>query len=620
MNPVGPEQKAKGGRFPFWARTASPSGPRPGEIFSVSMKPVSEIPALPSQPLRVAVEVAPAPSAWVEFQSLSGRAQQIVRDYADRRGIRGTQLRDYLAPPPPTEGLALPDVARVIARLQEVRRLQRRVVIFGDYDCDGITATAMLVKFFRECTPLQVRWELPNRHRDQYGLTLPKAEHLLKTHQPDLLIALDCGTNSAASHAFLQRHGVDTLVLDHHPLEGNVDRHVMLLNPKGSPTAATELRELCTAGLVLRFCESLASAWDCAGRWDREGAVALAGLGTLGDACGLTAYHRGLIKQSLALLNTPDFMSRHPGLAALAGGDDTGRLDQRQVQFQIIPQLNALGRLADAGPGVELLLTRDAAQARQLAAEAAGLNQLRKELQQRMVDSAFAQARAQLQEFPQRELLVLAQADWHHGIVGPAASRVVERFHRSALLLASDGSGRWRGSGRAQPEHDLGALVIRLKAEGRLASGGGHAAAVGVTMTSAHLQSLQNAASNLTLPRRAPAGATTEILGDFGRLPASEWHRIFGLLEPFGPGNPQPLLTARGAHLQSAPTPLRCRDGRIWATRGDFVTYNGQRLTVLARDPAESPARWQRNRDYDFELELGVRCFEGRTYYNWFVR
>jgi single-stranded-DNA-specific exonuclease len=566
------------------------------------------------------VQESTTPPAFEEFHGLSPRAQQFVREYAGRRGITSAQLGEYLAPQPDDGGLPLPETAWAVARLEQALRLNQTVVIYGDYDCDGITATTLLTRFLRDCGSTQIHWELPNRHKDQYGLTPPKAAQLLEARRPDLLIALNCGTNAHDSLLFLKRNDVDTLVIDHHPLEGNGCPAGVLLNPKNQATASEELRDLCTAGLTLRFCETLAKAWQCQERWDRDGAVALAGLGTLGDACRLTLANRALIKQSLALLNDPAFMARNLGLSALLRGQGSGRFDQRSAQFHLIPRLNALGRLASAELGVELLLTQDASVAAQIAAQAAGMNSLRQELQQRLVDSACAQARAQLNRQPALELLVLSHPEWHHGVVGPAASRVVEAFGRSALLLAIDSEGRWRGSGRAHQDHNLGELVRVLKSAGLLTSGGGHAAAVGVTLSATQLPRLHHAVSQLSMPKIPKAEAATEILGDSGRLTPGEWSRVFRLLEPFGPGNPQPLLTASGCRLQSSPVPLRLKNGRVWAARGEFISSSGQRLTVLARDPAKAESAWLRHKSYDFLLELSIRVVQGTTYHSWIMR
>lgn len=546
--------------------------------------------------------------------------REIVCHYAIRRGIAGHQLEEFLNPQLDFRKLELPNLDLASARLAHAIRKNEQVVIFGDYDADGITATSILVRFFNECTSLRPKWILPNRQSDCYGLGLERAKSILTIEKPQLLVTLDCGTNSAEATSFLRAHGIDTLVVDHHPPQQDLATGALaVINPKLHGPCSGEATDLCAAGLTLMLCYHLAQVLGAQDRWDQEAAIIMAGLGTLGDACVMTHLNRVLVKSAMHLINTSGAVARSPGLRALLPDAGAFRVHQRVLEFDLIPKLNALGRLSLADPGVELLTTEDAALARQLAAKAAGINSLRQQLQQRVVESAAAQAGAKLSEHPETKILILSDPAWHHGVVGPAASRTVERFGRSAILIGLDGAGMWRGSGRSYGRDDLGTFVTQLRRAGFLAGGGGHAGAVGVMATGSQLARLHKVSPEFTIPQTGSFEAETEVIAEVDLLEPSEWRQVLELLEPFGRRNPLPLLTAQRCLMETTAEPLRCRDGTTWAAKAELRTRRGRTLSVLWRDHVRASHEWKPGRRYDLELELSWRPTNGRIYYNWAV-
>src|ERR1035441_4431854 len=219
------------------------------------------------------------------INSLSPSGRRIVADYAGRRGIAPVQLDDFLNPKLALDRCILPDAEKVLARLNRAAASRERVLIFGDYDCDGLTAVAIMLRFLGEARSLTPDWSLPNRQTDHYGLDVDKAKTLFARFRPSLLICLDCGTNSAAAEAFawLKKQGVNTIVVDHHPPSEDMSTDaVATVNPKAHLALETsDLGDLCAAGLALVLCNYLAHAWHCADRWDCSAATVLAGLGTL---------------------------------------------------------------------------------------------------------------------------------------------------------------------------------------------------------------------------------------------------------------------------------------------------------------------------------------------------
>ena len=280
------------------------------------------------------------------INSLSPSGRRIVADYAGRRGIAPVQLDDFLNPKLALDRCILPDAEKVLARLNRAAASRERVLIFGDYDCDGLTAVAIMLRFLGEARSLTPDWSLPNRQTDHYGLDVDKAKTLFARFRPSLLICLDCGTNSAAAEAFawLKKQGVNTIVVDHHPPSEDMSTDaVATVNPKAHLALETsDLGDLCAAGLALVLCNYLAHAWHCADRWDCSAATVLAGLGTLADAVPMSAVNRSIAKNAISLINVPVVLNWITGLAALVPADGR-RITQRQLQFEIIPAINALG-------------------------------------------------------------------------------------------------------------------------------------------------------------------------------------------------------------------------------------------------------------------------------------
>ncbi len=551
---------------------------------------------------------------------LSSAAKSVVLRYAQRRRITTNELTTFLNPPLRLFQHPLPDAGKAEHRLRAAIEAKENVVIFGDYDADGITSTAILLRFLHSCTPFRPFWKLPNRKTDQYGLDVAMARKIVAEHRPTLLICLDNGTNSAEAVTWLRQQGADTIVVDHHLVTNLAVDAVALINPKAHPTAASgDLAELCAAGLTLLWCAFMAQAWDGAARWDIATATLLAGVGTLADAVAMSPTNRMIAKNSIKLLNTRAALGRCVGLEALVPADGQ-RVTQRRVQFDIVPPLNALGRLDSADPGVTLLLTDDREEAQKIADHCRKHNEARKAIQQTIVAQAVEQGRELLLGCPTVPVLILAQANWLPGVVGPAASRVAEQLERSTILLGLDGQLKhWKGSGRAHTADDLGAWLAKVKEKGCIERGGGHAAAVGVAVMTEQIGQLRVMAGCLAVPQVEDHEPQYEILGEFGELRPEEWLQVLEVLEPCGRGNPFPLILASHARLTAEPSELRLKDtGQAWAWKGEFAVGN-QTLSAVWRDLDKESQLWKKGDVYDLELELSAKRINGKNYYNWSV-
>jgi single-stranded-DNA-specific exonuclease len=458
-------------------------------------------------------------------------------------------------------------------------------------------------------------WALPNRQVDYYGLHLEKAQSLRQLYQPTLLICLDCGTNSHEAIGWLKQQGVDVLVADHHPMEDENNPALALVNPKAH---GQDTNALCAAGLALVLCHALTQAWNAGTKWDRDTAILLAGIGTLADSVRLNPVNRAITKTAIALMNDASKVAQIPGLAALFANGPS-KLNQRQLQFDLIPALNAPGRLGSAEPVVTLLTTTDSNQARSIARHCREQNERRKEIQREMVRQATALAEAVVNSHPDAAVLVLAGCNWHHGVAGPAASQIAETYQHSVILVAPHGEQVWKGSGRSANGDHLGHWIRAAKALGLVERGGGHAAAVGLAITSAQLVALQTAGLCLPMPT-ADREALQEVIGQIDQLQSEEWATVTELLAPFGQCNPFPVLWAPGASLQGEPVTMQLKtNGQPWAIRAEFKMDSGRRFNALWRNVNAATTQWAPGARCDLALELSTQARAGKTYYNWSV-
>ena len=404
-----------------------------------------------------------------------------------------------------------------------------RVAVIGDYDVDGITATALLLGVF-QAVGIAAHGILPNRHAGGYG---PQPQHMQQAEELGcrLVVTADCGIRAYEALAEARRRGLPVIVTDHHlPGEQRLDA-AAVVNPRQAG-CSYPFRELAGVGLAMKLGAALLERFGRPVPWTSLCRIAC--LGTIADAAPLVGENRVLASRGLAALAaTPSV-----GLQALLAEAEVGRpVSAHDVGFRLGPRLNAAGRLGAADPPLELLLTRDPQRAAALAAELGRNNNERRELEKRVVEESAAR-------YADRELpaiLVGWSADWHRGVVGIAAGRLARQFHRPAILFAiADGVAV--GSGRSVPGIDLHAFLATW--ESRFERFGGHAQAIGLTADSARLDELgrewEAAAAGW------PAGSFSPTFDFDGALALGEVTADFlarlSRLEPFGVGNPEPVF------------------------------------------------------------------------------
>ena len=464
----------------------------------------------------------------------------------------------------------LPNMAAAVERLLQARERNEPLVIFGDYDVDGVTSTALLLDVLR---PLgwNVQYYLPNRMDEGYGLSQDGVENCLAKFPVTLLLAVDCGSNAVASIASLRQRGVDVIVLDHHQVCSPAPDATALVNPQLGLPPDPPFVELCSAGLAFKLAHALLkrgrdTGLPGAAEFDLRPLLDLVALGTIADIVPLTGENRILVTAGLERLNA----TQRPGLVALKRvAQSPALLGTYDVGFQLAPRLNAAGRLETAEGALRLLLARDLAEALPIAQALDAHNRERQKIERGISEEVIASLRARFNPLTDF-VIVEGQLPWHIGVVGIVASRVLQQFYRPTIILGGDGE-QFRGSGRSIAGFDLAAALRQC--DDLLVRHGGHAMAAGVT-----LQADSLIAFRARLNELARSALKAEELHPPLRLDAEvrldamtlEYLGILDRLKPTGQGNPAVQFFARNLTLQRPPQRMGAdkQHLKLWITDG----------------------------------------------------
>ncbi len=434
-----------------------------------------------------------------------------------------------------------------VARLVRAVEAGERIACYGDYDVDGVTSTALLSGLLRAVGADVVTY-VPHRLVEGYGLN-EAAVTRLAAQGVRLLVTLDCGITSAPEVRAASALGVDTVVVDHHTVPVELPAAAAILNPHQAGCAYPS-KDLAAVGVTFALAMALRRRLRERGRFEGRAEpnlkdpLDLVALGTVADVVPLVGANRILVRAGLEVLAR----TRRPGLRELkrvAGIPEGVAVGAGQVGFRLAPRINAAGRLDDAGRGVRLLLASDPGEARALAEELDRENGARQELERAILAEALEDAAARVRDGARG--LVLARDGWHAGVIGIVASRVVERFHRPAVLVAL-GEGAGKGSGRSiEGFHLYDALAACGE---HLARFGGHRHAAGITVERERLPAFREA-----FEAHAGARLTDEDLVPRCRIDGWVGERDvtdraaedLARLGPFGAGHPEPVFALRGA-------------------------------------------------------------------------
>jgi single-stranded-DNA-specific exonuclease len=471
------------------------------------------------------------------------------------RGIELDTAERYLAPtlraflPDPSR---LKDMDRAAARLAEAVQKGETIAIFGDYDVDGATSSALLARFLGAVGESPLLY-IPDRRREGYG---PNAPALLGLAEAGarIVVTVDCGTTAHEPLAAAKSAGLDVIVVDHHAAEPALPAAYAIVNPNRLDDTSGE-GALAAVGVTFLLLVALNRALRTGGHYrDRPEPdllqwLDLVALGTVCDVVPLTGLNRALVAQGLKIAAH----RRNPGLSALADSASVSeRLDAYHLGYVLGPRVNAGGRVGQADLGSRLLSTEDAGEARTIALALEGFNAERRQIEAAVLAEAIAQVEA---EGGHAGPVVIAHGqDWHPGVIGIVAARLKERYNRPACVVAWEPDGTGKGSGRSVPGVDLGAAIIAARQAGLVLGGGGHRMAAGFSLDHAGL-----APFTRFLAGRIGAEAGADLVPELGidgmLAPGAATPELIELLAglgPFGAGNAEPRFVLPHLRIMKA--------------------------------------------------------------------
>jgi single-stranded-DNA-specific exonuclease len=506
------------------------------------------------------------------------------------RGVEADEAEAYLDPTIKRLLLdphTVTDMAAAAARIAHAIENAESVAIFGDYDVDGATASALLARYLRHCG-LDPIIHIPDRIFEGYGPTVDAIRSFVE-RDVKLLITVDCGTTSVEPLTEAKRLGLDTVVIDHHQADEQLPPAVAIVNPNRADDLSG-LGHLAAVGLVFVALVALTRELRERSFWsasrvepDLLSLLHLVALGTVADVVALKGLNRAFVAKGLIALRRRD----NVGLTALMDASRlTGPPEAWHLGFLLGPRINAGGRIGNAGLGVQLLLEEDPSEAARIAGELDRLNRERQRIEIATVAQAEAEAMAALGLEEKGAVVVTAGEGWHPGVVGLVAARLKERYGRPAFAIALEPGGIGTGSGRSIAGVDLGRAVRQAVHDGLLLKGGGHAMAAGVTLPKGGLAAFRAFLEATLAPSVEIARRERELMID-GAISAGGVNvalvEMLARAGPYGADNPEPSL-ALPAHTLAYADPVG--ENHI---RARFKSGDGKFVNAIAFRVAGTP-------------------------------
>ena len=430
----------------------------------------------------------------------------------------------------------LKGVKRAVGRIRVAREADEKIIIYGDYDADGVTSSTLLSDALKYYGCKKVNVILPNRFIDGYGLNMPAVEGIV-AKGAKLVITVDCGSGSEEVIAELKKQGIDTIVTDHHEIPSVPKSAVAVVNPKQGDKVGRKMAGVGVAFTLARALNMDMNGGECDGQ--EKWLLDLVVIGTICDSMELRDENRILSYYGVKVLGK----TRRPGLKELArvASVDLQKVNTHAVGFQLGPRINAAGRMKSADLALDLMMSTSRTKAFSLASELDELNSERRKAQEEAVDEI---------EVDGKDAVIVACGKWHEGILGIIAGRLVEIYKKPAFALTELEDGRLKGSGRSFGEFSL-AEAIQKCGDGILLGGGGHAGACGVTLEKENLEKFRKAVNKyykslkLRDQERFLKSESDLKLKDLSGI-TEEFFNEICMLEPFGDGNTEPIFEIDG--------------------------------------------------------------------------
>ena len=501
----------------------------------------------------------------------------------------------------------LPDMKKAVARLKRAREQGEKIVIYGDYDIDGLSATALLLDAFGKFGFEDVDAFIPNRFVEGYGMTMGAVDKV-RDMGADLIVTVDTGSLCHAEIAYAASLGIDTVVTDHHNVAETPPPSVAAVNPK-FPGHTYPFRDLCGAGVAFKLVQALQTELDGLPDGYEKWLLDLVALGTVCDIVTLADENRANVYWGLEVLKK----QQRPGLKALmtVAGIEPERVNARHLGFGLGPRMNAAGRLETAQHALDMLVARDGLAALEASEKLEELNVKRRIIQ----DAIFEEACVQAEQLADDRVLVVSSDGWNHGVIGIVASKLVEKYKKPVFIIGERGE---EATGSARSFGDFSAADAVRAADDIIIKGGGHGAAAGVTLGTEKIGDFRRRVNEfydslqLTSQERYLLPRADVEIDDFSEID-EELAANLAKMEPFGNGNPEPVLKitrasvlsmrrmgADGQHVKLA---LRDKNGKVL----QMLAFNAPEEFFL--EPGDEVVAWFQPTVNEWQ---GVRTVEGR--------
>ncbi len=501
----------------------------------------------------------------------------------------------------------LPDMKKAVARLKQARQHGEKIVIYGDYDIDGLSATALLLDAFGKFGFEDVDAFIPNRFVEGYGMTMGAVDKV-RDMGADLIVTVDTGSLCHAEIAYAASLGIDTVVTDHHNVAETPPPSVAAVNPK-FPGHTYPFRDLCGAGVAFKLVQALQTELDGLPDGYEKWLLDLVALGTVCDIVTLADENRANVYWGLEVLKK----QQRPGLKALmmVAGIEPEQVNARHLGFGLGPRMNAAGRLETAQHALDMLVARDGLAALEASEKLEELNGKRRGIQ----DAIFEEACVQAEELADDRVLVVSSDGWNHGVIGIVASKLVEKYKKPVFIIGERGE---EATGSARSFGDFSAADAVRAADDIIIKGGGHGAAAGVTLETEKIGDFRRRVNEfydslqLTNQERYLLPRADVEIDDFSEID-EELVANLAKMEPFGNGNPEPVLKitrasvlsmrrmgADGQHVKLA---LRDKNSKVL----QMLSFNAPE--EFFRETGDEVVAWFQPTVNEWQ---GVRTVEGR--------
>jgi single-stranded-DNA-specific exonuclease len=518
------------------------------------------------------------------------------------------RVQDFLAPKLQSlsDPFLLTDLQKAAAVILKAIEESKQIVIYGDYDVDGMTSTAFFYRFLKKLGA-RVDCFLPSRMSEGYGLTLQGVKRCLEEKRPELLICVDCATTAIAETDFLREQGIDVVIVDHHELAGERPHVTAFVNPHQDGI----LTYLASVGLVFKVCHGILKLGESQRqRVDLREFLDLVALGTVADLVPLIEENRILVQRGLEQITKSQILGIR-SLKRVSG--IRGEVKASDVGFRLAPRLNAGGRLGDACRSLDVLISDDEAEVERLVQVLDQANKDRQKIEQTILQEAFSELSECFSPESDR-VIVLGRRGWHCGVIGIVASRIQKAYHRPTLIVGFDESGTGKGSGRSVEGCSL--VDLLRSCDEHLVTCGGHEMAAGLTVNESSFDQFKKAI-HLKSVSLVDLSSLQPTLTLHGKLPARQvgekLYEELNRLAPFGQKNSQPIFEIDGLEMSRSPKTFGNNHVKF------FFKGDGREVEAVGFDMADRP--WSSNGmrfagilDWDdYRDQVNVRVVDWKT-------